>query len=800
MRRVVWLFCAVSPAAAFAADPPPPATGPVDEIVVRADPLKLLELDESRTVYGLDLSYAETPRAVSVVSDETIRRFGVDTVDDLADVAPGTFTGSFFGVPGSVNLRGNRADTFFRGFRRVENPGSFPTPLGASERIEIVRGPVPPVYGAGRVGGFLNITPTTARTRDELGPRGALAEIAFTGGSWGKKVGAADLGAAFGALAGDAGVYLHAEHERSRSWYRGIEPRRTLVQASVDWTRGPVEAEFGGMVFDADGYRQTIGWNRATQALIDAGVYRTGRDTDLRDLDGDGRLQPAEVDAAVGAFFGASNIRQFVDFGVTTGPAFALDSGLGTTRLDPRTVFLSDDDVGRARTGTANADVAYHANDKLVLRVLGFYDSMNAKLYQSTGFAANYRADLYELRAQAEARFHALGAEASAVAGLSWRSARTRTLQTFLSGYLAVDRRDLAVGPQPNEVFDNPFEPRPGGIGWDTDLASTTGDLGAFATLEAKRGRFGVVAGGRLDRFSARAVNTGRTVFDPRLANALYADSLVRGSVEASARAEAAKGVLVYATFARGQALETNDGGGVEVDRIAQGNFVAPSRLAEAGVKIGRDALAASLSVYRQRRSRQDPFGNVDEETSRGVEAEARYLLSDSVSLNGAATLQETRVAAPGPCGSGNGEFVVLPPTRVGIAPAEGYGGLFAALNASCLPELSDGYVRRTTPQWSGALYATYTAPPSPLGRWGATLGGTYTGVTGGKIDGAIRLPAHALARAALFFERGRVSATATADNLFDRRYFIPVQNVYEEVGVLPGRGREIFFTIKARF
>jgi len=41
---------------------------------------------------------------------------------------------------------------------------------------------------------------------------------------------------------------------------------------------------------------------------------------------------------------------------------------------------------------------------------------------------------------------------------------------------------------------------------------------------------------------------------------------------------------------------------------------------------------------------------------------------------------------------------------------------------------------------------------------------------------------------------------TAHADNLFDKRYFIPVQNVYEEVAVLPGKGREFSLTLKAAF
>ena len=75
-----------------------------DEIIVVADPLELIELQDSRAVMGLDLSYAEAPRSVNVISDALIDRFSIETVDDLAAFAPGTFTGSFFGVPGSVSL------------------------------------------------------------------------------------------------------------------------------------------------------------------------------------------------------------------------------------------------------------------------------------------------------------------------------------------------------------------------------------------------------------------------------------------------------------------------------------------------------------------------------------------------------------------------------------------------------------------------------------------------------------------------------------------------------------------------
>ena len=73
-------------------------------------------------------------------------------------------------------------------------------------------------------------------------------------------------------------------------------------------------------------------------------------------------------------------------------------------------------------------------------------------------------------------------------------------------------------------------------------------------------------------------------------------------------------------------------------------------------------------------------------------------------------------------------------------------------------------------------------------------------GETGGKIENAITLPGYVLAKAALFYEFENFSLVANIDNLFDKRHFVPVQNVYEEVGVLPGRGREFTITLKARF
>lgn len=773
----------------------------IDEIVVIGDPLELLDLRASRTVSGLNLDYAEIPRSISAISDETIARFNIETVDDLAAITPGAFTGSFFGVPGSVTLRGNRADNYFRGFKRVENPGTFPTPIGSSERIEVVRGPTPAQYGAGRVGGFINVTPLTALTERQIGDRGHLFEIGGAVGSYGKKIAHASAGGQFDLSGLEAGLFGYAEFEDSKSFYRGIEPQRKLAQGAFTLKDDDrYSLEIGAFYYDSDGYLQTPGWNRITQELIDDGVYITGADSDLADLNGDGKLTPDEVDAAVGSTFGASNIRQFIDFGLYPGAAFGLDGTIGATRLDPRTVYISKKDIASSQTFTAYSDLSINAGGNKTVRLQAFFDTLDGDLYQSYGFAAQYKSDAVELRASLEAPFQIGSIPVETITGVSWRRYDNHTRQTFLSGYLAIDRRDLSIGATGGDIFDDPFSLEPGGIGWDTDLDSTTSDLGFFSTaLIRPTERLDLTASLRLDRFSARSINTGAMIFNPALGFAEFSGDDFKASYELSARYDFGP-FSAYAVYAENNTLETNDAGGVEVDRIAQNNFVGDSELIEVGLKASTDRILATLSAYRQERQRSDPFGNLDRETSKGIEAEIKYLFSDRWSLTSAATLQETMVGAPGPCGSGNGEFVVLPPSYSGILPEDGYGGLFAALNASCIPELQNGYKRRTTPDAMASAFLTYTSPETAAGVFGATGGAYYVSETGGKIRDAIRLPDYAIAKASVFWRRDALSVTAHVDNLFDKRYFIPAQNVYEEVAALPGRGREFTITMKAAF
>lgn len=776
----------------------------IEEIVVVGDPLKLIEKQASDTVFGLNKSYLETPRSISVVSDATIDRYSIETVNDLIVTTPGTFTGSFFGVPGSPTIRGGRADTYYKGFKRIENPGTFPMPIGASERIEIVRGPTPVNYGAGRIGGLLNFVPHTEKTARQSTGLGLTGSLSATYGSYDKRIVSSDLGVPLSLGGREGGLYAYAELEDSRSYYKGIEPERALIQVTFEQQLGDdTRLEVGGMAYRSEGYLQTLGWNRVTQDLIDTGTYITGRDTDIVDLNGDGRLQPGEVDAVAGTFFGTSNIRQFIDFGpLWLNPAFDLDTGVGTTQLDRRTVFLSDRDIADAETQTAYFDLE-HQLDFGTLRFEGFYDAMDAQLYQSYGYAADYISDVYELRASFSGmRDFSSDLSLNGIVGVSYRSYDNTTRQTFLSGYLVTDRRDLSVGPTATDIFDDPFTQEAGSIGWDTDLASEWSNASVFAVTDwSFKDQIDLLVGLRYDFYDVEAINTGETIFDWTLGHTVFSDDDTDFSFETALTWRTGKGIAPYIMYAENSTLETNDAGGISVDRIAQGNFLAESSLAEGGIKFDalNSRIIGSAVYYQQERTRSDAFGNLDAEESEGFELELKALLSETWSFTGAATIQQTRIGAPGVC-NGNGEFVVITPARAGLAEVDAYGGIIAALNSSCLTELQQGYERNTLPEQVYSGFFTYTSEPSDYGVYGYTFGGTWVSETGGKTAGAHRLPSNFNMRLAFFWERDNIAVNATVTNALDEEYFIPVQNVYEEVGVLPSKGREFKLAITARF
>ena len=135
---LVWF---VFSASAFGEDAVDPGEN-IEEVVVTAkrDYFSILPNQSSDSSFGLDMSLVDTPRSVSEVREDLIQKFALRSVDDLVRLTPGAFTSSFFGIRGAMDIRGEPADNYFRGFRRIANPGAFNTIVRGAEKLEILRG------------------------------------------------------------------------------------------------------------------------------------------------------------------------------------------------------------------------------------------------------------------------------------------------------------------------------------------------------------------------------------------------------------------------------------------------------------------------------------------------------------------------------------------------------------------------------------------------------------------------------------------------------------------------------------
>ena len=811
----------------------------IDEVIVVGDPVGLMEERETDSVFGVNRSLVETPRSVSIVSDTTMDRYSIEDIDDFITTTPGTYGGSFFGVPGAISVRGRIGDNYFRGFKRITNNGFFPLPVGASERVEIVRGPTPAIYGAGRVGGLLNFYPKTTFGEGMSADDGISGYISYTGGSYDKNNVTGEINIPFLLGGRETGVSLYAEVEDSKSFYRGREPEHKLIQAGFnhDLDNG-FSVEFGAMYFESEGYNQTPGWNRLTQDLIDNGTYITGRDTDLVDLDGSGHITRNELDAELPVFFDlVSCITQFVEFPggcnalpptfafvpvtpPTPGTPFDLDTGVGTTQLSRRDVVLSERDIWESENITLYFDLIKEFDNNSTLKLQLFYDDQDAKGALTTGFAAHHIMDAFEVRGSYE-----FGLELSEQVDLdvyvtaSHRIYDSRLNENFLAGYLVLDRQDLSVGATANDIFDNPFSQESGGINapWDSAYDTEWKDTGvALVTDFHLWENLGILLNGRYDHYEYEAINNGTVSFsqatDPL--GVLTEGEEDEFSWSASISYTTPVGIVPYVTYAEAADPLINSNGGVSPSTILRGTILGESELIEAGIKFSvlDDTLYGTLAYFDQERTETDGRGNVLLESTDGFEAELNYVITDNWALTGAATISEVKVADPDPdnCAfnpatfslEGGGEFLNLPPTSPvfgGLTGQQAYGGIFGALNASCAPGLADGYKRTTVPDEVYSLFVTYTSPETDFGTFGATFGGTYVSETQ-TLGGGVTFPDYTVFRLAAFAEIGRFNITATVDNLFDEDYFQPVQGVFQNVSALPGKGRIWRLTGKFNF
>mgnify|MGYP000004328478 CR=1 FL=1 len=304
--RALILATLLLPAASLLAQTKPPenqnATGePVitlEKFVTsetNEDPNYLLPAQPVESSFGFSKTLMETPRSSSLISAETIERFSLSAVEDLARVVPGVFTTTRFGIQGGIDVRNVPADTYFRGMRRLSLQGNARSVLAAMDSIEVVKGPPSPIFGMGKIGGYTNATPKSGRAKDGkylTEPQGFMQAIF---GSYDRTEASFGVGGPLGIGGRKGGFYVYGLLEDSGSFAKGVPVEQEIVQASISLDDLPWKLRLESGVSIQVSRTAGALTGRFTQDLVDTGRYIRGAALVNLDLNGSGVIGIREM-------------------------------------------------------------------------------------------------------------------------------------------------------------------------------------------------------------------------------------------------------------------------------------------------------------------------------------------------------------------------------------------------------------------------------------------------------------------------------------------------------------------------
>ncbi len=722
------------------------------------------------SVFGFGKSILETPRSASTISQEQMERFNVSDIDELVAFAPGTFTQSFFGVAGSLDVRGTPGETYFRGVKRLDNPGNYPTPIGASSRIDIVRGPASPIYGPSKIGGYLNFNPKSARASGGQyldAPTGALS---YTTGSWDKSILTAEVGGPASVAGKEMGYYIYGELENSDSYYDNTQTDQTVLQASfnVDITDN-LRIEFGGMYHDYDG-NQVAGWNRLTQELVDDGTYITGTAQPL-DTDGDGQISHEEYGAVniAGESFFYVPASSFTDDEAT---ALMQLENVGTTTLSGNQVLVAPDDQLGNEAITLYFDTIYYTDNWEIRNQLFYdaYDNINENAY---GFSQFHDSWVVEDKLIFATEYENDGLLAQFQFSPSVRYTDFEHGDDFTYEYF--NRRDLTM---PSSALDRRLLSTRSGKNYDNYDVGNYLDLGVAAMTDLTWDwGLNLVLGVRYDTIDIESTSRQDLILpsariEGNEGTPVSAEETVDGwSWNASISYEFEFGLIPYITAAEQATLVAGQGAEIGVGQLGDGSAFDTSELIEFGVKgsLLDDTLYFALSSFEQERTDFNAQNTVTNNTTnnKGTEFELRWVVNDNLVVSAGYT--NIKVINLTALENGNQFGFLGAEDLVNLEdPSLIFGGNVIGLNL-----IGEGF-NNTDGRKAGIpenIY-TLTATYDFQNGYAANVSVVDVEEVASGFSAAVTLPAYTLVNAGLSYQAEDWAFNLTVKNLTDERYF----------------------------
>lgn len=818
----------------------------IDVLGKKTDYYSIMPDGKNSSAFGLDKSLYETPRSITEISEDLVDKFALRSVDDLVRLTPGAFTSSFFGIKGAMDIRGEPADNYFRGFRRIANPGAFNTIVRGAEKLEVMRGPVSPLYGSGSVGGQLNYTPKSAKVGGSKYIDEVTGDVSVTVGSYNQRIISGSLGIPLEIGGKYGGLQLFAEVEDSESFYDGYEPSSELIQAAVDFDLSDNTTLQFGVQYQTTDSIQVPGWNRVTQDLIDNGTYITGA-APIRNSDnpiGADTLLPQEssfiatfapsflnnafsnVNSWCTAADAGSGNATYNGFEVSCAGGFGsfladrtLDNpyaltDVGTAQIDHQTTFIDDHDYADTTAITAYFDITHEFDSGTVWKNEVFYDYMDHTKYQSWGFTAYYPdAFLYELRSSLTFEYEGDGFMASSIVGVNYRNEELDNYAAWMDE--TFDFRDITVGPTANDrISPASFDPyqnatllydADGNVtGIDGTLTrnfnevhlSKTANVGTFFLTDVTYGKLNLLLGARYDYFDVESENGWVAYLGDPQGNGVISGSDTAFSFNTSVSYNA-DGIIPYVTYSESNSLSTNQLGGIIPTTIENSQYIQESTLQEIGVKMNLldNRLYTAIAWYDQDKTYRDSqTGALVAVYGDGLEFEMRALVNENLSILATATHTNTEEVSNGALAVINGADFAA---QNGLNPEDVYGGRIAGPR-SAFVGMNTRMERGGLPDNIVSVYGTW-AQELGAGDVTGSLGLTWVDETYTDIMQTVMLPSYTVVNGSVSYAQGPFTGLLQVNNLMDEEYYTSA-DLFDSVVVKPSAGRTFSLTLTYAF
>lgn len=823
------------------------AAGEVEalEALGGSDPTFILPTTPVESVIGFNKSILDTPRSVTVLSAELLTAAGVEHVEDLYRVAPSTYTNFRFGLQGGINVRNQSGDYYFRGMKKPDPQGNYRTIFTAFDSIEVVRGPASPIFGGGRIGGYLNFNPKTARSVTGKYMESNEGKLSMTIGSWDKRVAQAEYGGPVKVFGSErkAGFYFYGFFEDSGSYYETNFDKHLVGQLAVSADLNDVwRAETGIVIQDSRGGLNG-GVNRVTEDLFTQGKYWSGDFSVPLDANGDGKISDREIfasrraDAAYNPIFvnfgtvtGTPTFKQEVDeTGRPIGPVRRVDTGavIGSGaaaltnlpepwQLDYDSWELVDynfrrtlgEDYYDATIFDVYFDVINDADPELTMKNQMYFHTYDQVKDGRNPFSQIQRPTTFENKftVSHEADWQPDWLRGTYLASVNGRYTDTYKENTTNSDY--DQRRDLMSGPNggfsPNDTFYSFIERR----GLDGSAVTRINDsqyweagVGVL-TDQTLLEKLNFIVGGRFDYVDGRYYEPPGVFVGKNAANFGLTENiesrLRSTAVEASGNDHdfswsasmsylAPYNLRPYVTVAQQAALlvDTSDAS-IAPSSWNRGPY-ARSEIVELGLKgtFFENKLFASLAYFEQNRtsfSLDDGVESVDATVSRGIEFEVRYAPTRSVSIVGSAVFSRANFLSGG-SQQVNGRYVGFSDV---IDPATGQVIVPAeAFGWGGKPQVSipHGGIYSEVPGIPDRILNLFVTYTHSSG-FGAGFGVSHQGGFAADRTLIWNLPAATTLNSTLFYNKGPWQAKLDLNNLTNEQYFVRGANAGMMVGV----------------